>query len=676
VGKRGNTRTALFVGVCALTTAIAVGAYAGHVLRSLELKSVDTRFSVRGSTGQPKDVVMVALDWKTFSDFSNARRVGPWTENKFLTAIDSGPLSVDARHGLLRTYRDDLSGLFFRVRGYDSFVPGRWPFARRFHAAVIDRIAAQHPKAIAIDIQFTEPTDANDDNALIGSVASAKHVVLSATEVDNLGRTDVFGGYLPPGAYAANANIIPDADGVFRHVNHSIDGLTTFGIATAAVSRGDPVPHPSGGSEWIDYAGPPGTIKTYSYSDVYYGKIPPSAFRGKIVVIGPSAPSLQDVHATSASGSEWMPGAEIQATIINTALHGFPLKSTSVWLNVLLIVLLGMIPGVASLRLRAPWVALVAVVTGTLFAVATQLLFNNGWVVSFTYPMLALVLSAVAAVIVHYVLEAFERALTRDVFARFVPEAVVDQVLARTGGELRLGGEKVFGTAMFTDLRGFTTFSETLPADQVIGLLNRYLGIMSDVVLAHGGTLVTYTGDGMMAVFGAPLPQEDHADRALAAAREMLEVRLPAFNDWLHGEGHDYSFKMGVGLNSGDFMSGNVGSQQRLEYTAIGDTINTCSRIEGLTKGTPYALFIAGSTKDALLTPPDDLLYYDEMPIRGRSHTIPIWTLSSELILKKDWESEGKSPTPAAPAPVPAPADEVPAAPEKAPETVPAPATI
>jgi adenylate cyclase len=184
----------------------------------------------------------------------------------------------------------------------------------------------------------------------------------------------------------------------------------------------------------------------------------------------------------------------------------------------------------------------------------------------------------------------------------------------------------------------------------VIGLLNRYLGIMSDVVLAHGGTLVTYTGDGMMAVFGAPLPQEDHADRALAAAREMLEVRLPAFNDWLHEEGHEYSFKMGVGLNSGDFMSGNVGSQQRLEYTAIGDTINTCSRIEGMTKGTPYAFYMSGSTKEALTEPPNDLLYIDEMPVRGRSHTIEIWSLSSDLILKQDWESEGGAKPAAAPA--------------------------
>src|ERR1041385_5436399 len=208
---------------------------------------------------------------------------------------------------------------------------------------------------------------------------------------------------------------------------------------------------------------------------------------------------------------------------------------------------------------------------------------------------------------------------------------------------------------MFTDLRGFTSFSEGRPADEVIGLLNRYLATMSDAVLAHGGTLVTYTGDGMMAVFGAPLPQDDHADRALAAAREMLEERLPAFNQWLREQGHEYSFKMGVGLNSGDFMSGNVGSERRLEYTAIGDTINTASRIEGMTKGTPYALYMAGTTKDALIRPPDDLLYIDEMPVRGRAHTIAIWSLSSEMILKENWESEtGAKPATAAVAGAPA----------------------
>ncbi len=493
--------------------------------------------------------------------------------------------------------------------------------------------------------------------------------MLSATEVNDEGYTDTFGGSLPPGSHAASTLFATDSDGVIRRMAYAINGLTTFGVATAAVAQGKPVPAPRSGSHWIDYAGPPGTVKTYSFSDVYCdgaialtpaaagcgaGKIPADAFTNKVVVIGPSAPSLQDVHPTSASGSQLMPGAEVQANAIETALRGFPLRSTPLWLNVLLIVFFGMLPAVASLRWGASRVALLTIAAGGLFALLVQLAFDHGKVVVFTYPLLALVLCAVGSIIVHYVLEAFERALTRDVFARFVPEAVVDQVLARTGGELRLGGEKVFGTAMFTDLRGFTTFSEGLEADEVIGLLNRYLGIMSDVVLAHGGTLVTYTGDGMMAVFGAPLPQKDHADRALAAAREMLEVRLPDFNDWLRDEeGHDYKFKMGVGLNSGEFMSGNVGSQQRLEYTAIGDTINTCSRIEGLTKGKPYALFMAGSTKDALLDPPGDLLFIDEMPIRGRAHGIEIWSLSSEKILKQDWESEGKSPAPTAPEPTP-----------------------
>ncbi len=341
-------------------------------------------------------------------------------------------------------------------------------------------------------------------------------------------------------------------------------------------------------------------MKTYSYSDVYFGKVPASAFAGKIVVIGPAAPSLQDVHATSASGSQWMPGAEVQANIAATALDGFPLRNAPGGLGIALILLFALLPALVSLRLRALQVPVVSLVAGGLFALGTQIAFDHGTVLLFTYPLAALALSTVACIVISYVLEAFERALTRDVFARFVPEAVVDEVLARTGGELRLGGETVFGTVMFTDLRGFTTFSESLDAQTVIGLLNRYLSQISDAVLAHGGTLVSYTGDGMMAVFGAPLEQPDHADRALDAAREILEVRLPEFNEWLRGEGYEQGFKMGIGLNSGDFMSGNVGSLQRLEYTAIGDTINTASRIEGMTKGTPYALFLADSTREAL----------------------------------------------------------------------------
>jgi adenylate cyclase len=200
---------------------------------------------------------------------------------------------------------------------------------------------------------------------------------------------------------------------------------------------------------------------------------------------------------------------------------------------------------------------------------------------------------------------------------------------------------------LFTDLRGFTTFSEKLEAAEVIDLLNRYLAVMTDVVLAHGGTLMSFTGDGFMAVFGAPLEQADHADRAAAAALEMLETHLPVFNEWLSGEGFDKGFKMGIGINTGPFMAGNVGSEQRLEYTAIGDTINTASRIEGMTKGTPYALFLADATRDALTEPLEDLAEVGELPVRGRSQPIKLWSIQRPYVLKKDWESEVAAKEPA-----------------------------
>src|SRR6476659_7758257 len=153
---------------------------------------------------------------------------------------------------------------------------------------------------------------------------------------------------------------------------------------------------------------------------------------------------------------------------------------------------------------------------------------------------------------------------------------------------------------------------------------------MTEAILAAGGTLVSYMGDGIMAVFGAPLVQEDHADRALATAREMLTVRLPRFNAWLAEHRTGGPFRMGIGLNSGPFMSGNVGSERRLEYTAIGDTTNTAARIEGMTKGTPHQLLVAEPVRERLVDGVDDLVFVDELEVRGRAAKVRLWALESE----------------------------------------------
>jgi PAS domain S-box-containing protein len=222
-----------------------------------------------------------------------------------------------------------------------------------------------------------------------------------------------------------------------------------------------------------------------------------------------------------------------------------------------------------------------------------------------------------------------ERAHVRDVFSRFVPEAVVDQLLLQTGGAIRLGGESREGTIMFTDLRGFTSFSESRPAEEVIDVINRFLSEQTEAIMAHGGTIIAYLGDGIMAAFGAPIPQEDHAERALAASRELIAVRLPALNEWMREQGYGEGFRMGIGVNSGSFISGNVGHERRLEYTAIGDVCNTAARIQDLTKGTPHMLLFSEPTLERLDVRPDDLVEFGATEIRGRKAAERLWSLAS-----------------------------------------------
>jgi adenylate cyclase len=291
-------------------------------------------------------------------------------------------------------------------------------------------------------------------------------------------------------------------------------------------------------------------------------------------------------------------------------------------------VLLGVIAPLGSLRLRPVRAFLDAVAAAIVFAVAVQVAFDHGRIVSFVYPLLALALATLGTLAVLYLSEAIERERVHDLFSRFVPAEVVDEVVARTDDNLRLGAVECDCTVLFSDLRGFTSFSETQPAPRVIEVVNYYLNEMTEEILAAGGTLISYMGDGIMAVFGAPLEQPDHADRAVAAATEMVGPRLERFNRWLAEQGYDHSFAMGVGLNSGSVMVGNVGSEQRVEYTALGDTTNTASRLEGMTKGSGHMLFIAETTRERMRDR-DGLVLVGELEVRGRVAAVPVWTIAS-----------------------------------------------
>jgi len=219
-----------------------------------------------------------------------------------------------------------------------------------------------------------------------------------------------------------------------------------------------------------------------------------------------------------------------------------------------------------------------------------------------------------------------EQDRVRNVFTRFLPEPIAAQMLERNDGELSIRPVRLWATVMFADLRGFTSFAEDQPVEQVIAVLQRYQGSMSDAVIDHGGTLVDYLGDGLYAVFGAPIETVDHADRAVAAAREMVTTRLADLNAWLRAEGLGDGFRMGIGLNSGRVMSGTTGTDRRMEYAVLGDTVNTGARIQDLTKETGRSILVADQTKTNMTGPAEGLAFVDEFEVRGKQSRIKLWT--------------------------------------------------
>jgi adenylate cyclase len=601
--RLSERRTSLLSALVAVSAAIVLSVTG--VLDDLERSTVDARFAVRGAVEPREDVVLVGIDDVTFSD--------------------------------LRL---------------------RWPFPRDVHAEVLDRITADRPRAIVYDVQFSEESDptcdtevelslprcvtaVEADNALILALRRSGRVALATTEVAADGRPNVLGGDPDALAFAraraGNARFVIDPGGTFRRSRVRIDRLRTLPIVGAEIALGRAADvEPPQDPFWIAYAGPPGTIPLVSFSRLIARSedpVPAGTFRDKVVVVGPVAQTLQDVHPTSFSREGEMSGAEIQANALATVLDGFPLRSLPRVVEALLAALLAVVP-VATLRRRRTAVASALVALGGSLAITVVLtaaavaLFSSGVIVPVVVPLVALALGTVLALAVGLVREAVEREYTRRMFGRFVSDDVVDQVLAMAdGGDgVRLGGERMETTILLSDIRGFTTFSEQHRPEVVLEILNRYLSTMSEAILDRGGTITGFLGDGIIAVFGAPIAHPDHADRAVEAAHDML-ARCERFNRELAAEGRDVAFRMGVGLNSGPVMVGNVGSERRLEYTVIGDVVNTAARLEGATKGTPYDLFVAEATYRRLTRDHPELTFHDTIGVRGRAAGIGVYVV-------------------------------------------------
>jgi CHASE2 domain-containing sensor protein len=335
--------------IAAVTAALlGIVAYSGQTFGTLELKTIDARFSLRGTQSPPSNIVIVAID-----------------ENAVNTL-------------------------------------GGFPFHRRYHADVINALHAAGAKAIGYDVQFTTPTDATDDNDLYNAVAKARGIVLSTDAVLAGGGTTVLGGgaaLRETGAKPANSYIEPDSDGVLRRTAYSFQKLKTFAVVLAQQALGHPVPAAEfpGGTALIDFVGPPQTFKQIPFLEVLHHKFPAGSFRGKIVLVGTTDPVLQDVHAT-AVGDGLMSGVEFQANAVWSILRRSPLRQASGAINVVLILLLSLLMPLAGLRLRPGMLMVgIAIAIGVVYVIVAQIAFNAGTVLSFVYPLFGLTLGTVEA---------------------------------------------------------------------------------------------------------------------------------------------------------------------------------------------------------------------------------------------------------------------------------------
>jgi CHASE2 domain-containing sensor protein len=351
-------QTMLLAGV--LAAVVAVAAFVSGGLESLELRSIDARFSMR-ATETPSEIVVVAVDDLSFSD-----------------------------------------------------LPLQWPFPRTKHADVTDALRRAGASQIVFDIQFTEASeDVEQDLALFDALGRAGGAVLATSESDDKGETNVLGGdeNLRSIGSVAATSVLPDEDqGVVRRFLHDNEGLRSLAVVVAE-RAGRPVPREAFGDDgtaWIDFRGGPKTFRTVSFSDVVRGRVDPAVFRDRIVVIGASAPTLQDVHPTPTSKS-LMSGPEIQANAIWTAMNGLPLRDAPPLLNLAAIFLLSLLVPLAALR-RGPLLAgLLAPVIGAAYAGAAQLLFEAGTIVAFVGPLAGLAVATVTTATASFALESRER---------------------------------------------------------------------------------------------------------------------------------------------------------------------------------------------------------------------------------------------------------------------------
>ncbi|NQU02735.1 MAG: adenylate/guanylate cyclase domain-containing protein [Syntrophaceae bacterium] len=645
----------------------------------MELKALDLRFIARGERAPGVETVIAAIDEKSVTELGR----WPWTRTKIAKLIDT-----------LKEYGARSIGfdVVFAEPDENASLRELEELSKK-----IDDMGLKDPELLRYLDEQKEK--ANTDLILARAIERAGNVTMgyffytSEKEAEHLSLDDIkrseeyiseskYGIVRIKGrqeeypmieAYAAAPNIRPLSDAAeisgFFNAFPDIDGtnrwfplaiklgdnfypplsvavleqyldwpmlslkLEEYGVE--GIKIGDiEIPTDESGRILINFLGPIDTFPIYSITDIINNRLEPALFKDKIVIIGATATGIYDLRVTPFSTV--YPGIGIHATVIDNILHQNFIRRPG-WtalIDVFVIILLGLLMGIIISRVRAVSGLLIGLILVTAWVLVNRFIFSsyNLWL-NIVYPLFTILTVYVGITIYKYITEEREKKKIRGAFQYYLTASVINEML-KDPSKLKLGGDKKDLSVLFSDIRGFTTVSEKLTPEELVHLLNEYLTAMTDVVFKNEGLLDKYMGDAIMAVFGAPLDQPDHPKRACMTAMGMMNELRKLQKKWTD-EGRPV-LDIGIGVNSGDMVVGNMGSEMRFDYTVMGDSVNLGSRLEGMNKeyGTNIVIseFTYESVKDTLFC-----RELDSVRVKGKSLSVKIYELLGERKDSEKW---------------------------------------
>jgi len=621
-----------------------------------DLFFLDRAFQLRGSIEPGEKVVVVAISKE---DFERGAPRWPWPRSLMARLVDQVALHKPAviAIDILYTERSNTEAVITQ----EEFA-GIQPFLYQvFSGEKTEVRTAQGTRSIgpgseAFDHIASGMSSANvQDRELADAVRRAVDggvgVVLAANAVFDGGAIGLVEPYADLSQASGNSiglvGARTDADGVLRRYPsywRDKEGRFVYGLALAAVAKDRGVSLPEApldngdvllgeeilvkvdkGRFLVNFQGPPGTHPTFTARDVLRAEEDFSPrLQDKIVFLGVTDPSVEDIYSTPFTSGELMPGVEFHAAAANTLLTGSFITTAPRYQEILMIVVFGL-AAVALGRFARPLIGLtgMSAALGGVFGI---------WIGSFAGAHQVIPISSSLAIVFlgygfaltdRVSVEQLEKQQARSMFSRYLHPGIVKKMM-KNPAVSQLGGERAEVTVLFSDIRGFTSLSERLPPEEVVSLLNHYLTVMTEVVFQHEGTVDKFDGDMIMAFFGAPQPQSDHAERAILTALGMREKLASLQDQWRETTQAD--LRIGIGIHTGQVLVGNVGSPKRMDYTIIGDTVNTASRLQDLTKEYDASILLSGRTYSRVKHM-GRFRSLGSIPVRGRQQPVDLYEM-------------------------------------------------